>query len=60
MIGQIVFIDGSAYMQVNDHGTLEGLPEMRALPTLWLYLVTRSRPKTIGWIRDYVQRHRRF
>jgi hypothetical protein len=39
MIGQIHFVGGSSYVQVNEHGTLEklpGIPWYRQLRLYWL------------------------
>ena len=59
MIGSIGYINGQAYMQVNAEGTLEKLPQMKAMAELWLFTRAVFKTPTIGWVRDYVRRHKR-
>jgi len=59
VIGQIKYMGGNPYMEVNNKGTLERLAAMRALAEIWLCIRTQFRPTTIGWIRDYVRKHHR-
>lgn len=41
MIGQVYFVGRDAYVQVNEHGTLEKLPEIPWYRQLWLYWLNR-------------------
>jgi hypothetical protein len=41
MIGDVRYIDGKPYLEVNEHGTLEILPPIPWWKQLWLVLLNR-------------------
>jgi len=55
MVGTIAYIGKTAFMVVNDQGTLERLPQMRWYRELWLYVISRFKTMTIDEIRSYVK-----
>jgi hypothetical protein len=41
MIGDVQYIDGRPYLEVNDHGTLEKLPPIKWYRQLYLFWLNR-------------------
>ena len=57
MIGEVTIVRNTAYLQVNDQGTIERLPQIKWLARIWLYASTRFRKWSIGEVREYARRH---
>ena len=41
MIGDVRYIEGTAYVKVNDHATLEKLPPIPWYRQIWLFFLNR-------------------
>ena len=59
MIGEIIFLGFTTYMQVNDNGTLEQLPPIPWYFSILLYIKSRFKKLTIGEVRAFVEAHKK-
>lgn len=55
--GQTVFIGSSQYLVVNDHGTIESLPEMKWWASMVLWFATRRGKMGMQQVREYARSH---
>jgi hypothetical protein len=57
MIGEIVFIDGSQYVKVNDAGTLEHLKGLSQIRQLQLWFMSRVCKISYSDVKEFHRKH---